>query len=76
MIHTDDTTCQENVGFEAIYSLRYNQGSRISTVGCGMRKTNQDISNYSVPKSITLTRGCSSLQKIYIPRIFLGLIPM
>ena len=56
---------QENVGFEAIYSLRYEQGSRISTAGCAMRKTDQDISNYSVLKSITLTRGYASLKKVY-----------
>ena len=67
---------KKNVGFEAICSLRYEQGSRISTAGCGMRKTDQDISNCSVLRSITLTRGCLSLKKVYIPRIFLGLIHM
>ena len=39
-------------------------------------KIYQDIRNYSVLKTITLTRGCSSLKKVYIPCIFLGLIPM
>ena len=53
MSGNDGTTCQENVGFEAIYNLRYEEGSRISTAGCRMRKTDQDISNYSVLMSIT-----------------------
>ena len=46
---------------EATYSLRYKQGSRISTTGCGMRKTDQDmhVCNYSVLTSITLTHGIS-----------------
>ena len=49
------------------------QGLRISTAGCGMLNTDQDISNYSVPESIALTRSCSSLvYKVRSPRIFLG----
>ena len=35
-------------------------GLRISTAGCRMQKTDQDISDYTVLKSIFLTRGCSS----------------
>ena len=70
--------CQENVGFEAILvlvfsqfcSLCYIKGLRISSAGCGMRKTDQDVSNRSVLKSIVSTRYCSSLVKIYISRIF------
>ena len=47
------------IGFPQFYSLRYKQGLRISTACCGMRKTDQVISSYSVLKSIALTRGCS-----------------
>ena len=35
--------------------------SRISTAGCRMRKTDQDIGDYSVLNSIALTRSCSLL---------------
>ena len=58
----DDTTCQENDGYEAIYNLRYRQGSGMSTAGYGMQKTDQDIGNYPVLKSIAFTCNCSSLE--------------
>ena len=41
-----------------------------------MRRADQDISNYSLLKSNTLTFGFSPLKKAHIPCIFLGSIPM
>ena len=38
------------IGFPQFYSLRYKQGLGIPTACCGMRKTDQDISSYSVLK--------------------------
>ena len=42
----------------------------ISSAGCGMRKTDQDVINCSVIESIVSTRDRSSLVKIYVSRIF------
>ena len=46
--------------FFTVLCLCYKQGLRISTTSCGLRKTDQDISKYSVLQSIALTCGCSS----------------
>ena len=56
--------------FFTVLRLCYKKGLRILRASCGLRKTDQDISKYSVLKSIALTQSCSSL--VYIPRIFLG----
>ena len=53
--------CQENIGFKTVYSLRYKKGSRISVAGRKTQKTDKDISNYPLLKSLSLTCGCSSL---------------
>ena len=61
MLHVRKRWFRSNmtIGFPQFYSPRYKQGLRISTACCGMRKTDQDISSYSVLKSNALTRGCS-----------------
>ena len=46
--------------FFEVLRLCYKHAFRISKASCGLRKTNQDISKYSVLKSITFTPGCSS----------------
>ena len=48
-----------SIGFSQFYSLRYKQGLKISAASCVMRKTDKDISSYSVLKSIALARGYS-----------------
>ena len=49
-----------NVGFSQFLSLRYKQRLKILTASCGLLKTDQDISKYSVLKSIALSHGCLS----------------
>ena len=58
----DEQPSNKSIYFSQFYSLRYKQGLRISTAGCGMRNTEQDVSNNSVLESIALTRGGSSLE--------------
>ena len=53
-----------SIDFSQFFSLPYKRGLRISKAG-GLRKIDQDISNYSVIKSIALTRGCSLLASSY-----------
>ena len=50
-----------SIYFSQLYSLFYEHGLRISTAGCWMWNTYQDINNHSLLESIALTRHKCSI---------------